>query len=309
MSLAVVERQIWIEASKERIWEAITNPDQLIQWMVPNLPGAVLKADEYGRVKVFFGEMGADFMVVKSVEPHKKLMTYSLPDELLAATYTLQDQDNGTLVTVTMDGFELLPDDTREDRVKLSGEGWDKALQNLKAHIDGQPLPFAQAFVAPLFGFWREPTRRLAVERSIWIKASRERVWQAVTDPKQIQAWMSPSTAWELSTLEVGGRFYVQNPETNREMHVEVITVLDAPNQLVTKAIPEPPDAVIKDKSYTLSEENGGTRLTVSLVGYEPEPESSRWGRMEENTFGYGMMLQNTKAYLEGRDLPFPWGF
>ncbi|MCA0459041.1 MAG: SRPBCC domain-containing protein [Chloroflexi bacterium] len=307
--MSTVERQIWIDAPKDKVWEAITDPDLIAQWMVPNLPGAVLKLDDTGKVQVFLGPMGADFMVIKPVEAHRQLTTYSLPDQLLTATYTLQELDNGTQVSVTMGGFEKLPAAARDDRAELSGEGWERALQNLKAHLGGQPLPFTTAFVAPLFGFWRESRQKLMVERSIWINAPRERVWKAVTDPKQIQAWMSPSTEWQLTALEVGGRFYVPNPETNAEMHVEVITMLDPTSQLVTKVMPEPPDAIIKNKAYTLTEENGGTRLTVSLAGYEPEPAESRWNRMEENTFGYGMMLQNAKAYLEGGELPFPWGF
>jgi hypothetical protein len=30
---------------------------------------------------------------------------------------------------------------------------------------------------------------------------------------------------------------------------------------------------------------------------------------MEQDTFGLGMMLQNTKAHVEGKPLPFPWSF
>jgi hypothetical protein len=56
-------------------------------------------------------------------------------------------------------------------------------------------------------------------------------------------------------------------------------------------------------------EEHGGTRLTLTLAGYEQEPDDTRWGHIEENAFGFGMMLQNTKAHAEGRNLPFPWGF
>ena len=36
----------------------------------------------------------------------------------------------------------------------------------------------------------------LTVERSIWIGAPRERVWQAVTDPEQLAQWLLPPP-WE----------------------------------------------------------------------------------------------------------------
>jgi uncharacterized protein YndB with AHSA1/START domain len=210
---------------------------------------------------------------------------------------------------VTLTGFEALPEDTREDRFQLSGAGWEKALKNLKAYVEGETLPFPDAYVGPLFGYWREPKEKLAIERNIWIDASRERVWSAITDPKQLQQWFSPNTVWQLSKLEVGGRFYVHNDETNADMYVQIIERLDPPHQLITRTVPEPPDTVDKSTIYTLIEENGGTRLILTLIGYEPEAESSRWGHMEQDAFGFGMMLQNTKAFVEGNPLPFPWGF
>jgi hypothetical protein len=114
---------------------------------------------------------------------------------------------------------------------------------------------------------------------------------------------------WELSALEVGGRLYIYNSETNNEMYVEIIELVDPPHQLVTRIVPEPPSTVVKGRTYTLKEETGGARLTVALTGYEQELEDARWRTMEENAFGFGMMLQNAKAYVEGESLPFPWGF
>jgi hypothetical protein len=60
---------------------------------------------------------------------------------------------------------------------------------------------------------------------------------------------------------------------------------------------------------WRLAEENGGTRLTLIYSGYELMPEATRQQRMEENTFGFGMMLENLQAYIEGKVLPYPQGF
>jgi hypothetical protein len=38
-------------------------------------------------------------------------------------------------------------------------------------------------------------------------------------------------------------------------------------------------------------------------------PDDIRHPRMEENTFGFGMMLDNLKAAVEGTSLPYPGGF
>jgi len=309
MEKLLVECGVWIATSPERVWQALTDPEQIVAWFVPNLLGAIMKRDDTGKITVYLGEMGVEFMQLDMTDEPHKLTVHSLPDQLLRVIYSLEDQNKGTQVTVTMTGFEWLPEDTREDRVELTSRGWEKTLNNLRAYIAGAELPFPKAFVGPLFGFWREPQKKLAIERSIWINAPRERVWNAITDPKQIQQWYSPNTEWHLSALETGGRYYVQDTDSNAEKYVEIIERLDSPSQLVTRAVPEPPDTIIKNKTYTLRDENQGTRLILTLTGYEPELDDSQWDQLEQNTFGFGMLLQNTKAYIEGKSLPFPWGF
>jgi hypothetical protein len=130
-----------------------------------------------------------------------------------------------------------------------------------------------------------------------------------LVDPKKLQQWFSPTTPWQLSALEVGGRFYVENAETQAEMYVEVIEVLDPPHKLMTRCLPEAPDTAVKYKGYTLIEEEGGTRLLLTYAGYEAESDASRWGHMEENSAGFAMALQNIKAFAEEEPLPFPFGF
>jgi hypothetical protein len=60
---------------------------------------------------------------------------------------------------------------------------------------------------------------------------------------------------------------------------------------------------------WSLEEENGGTRLTITNAGYELEADDVRHNNMEQNAFGFGMMLENLEAYVEGRALAYPWGF
>jgi len=309
MDKLAIERNIWIDAPREQVWQAVTDVNQFVQWFLPNMPGAVMKRDDSGKVTVFLGEMGVDIALMDLADPLKQMSIRSLPEKLLTTTYTFDDERGGTQVKVNMTGFEALPEDMRQDRFQLSSTGWEQSLKNLQAYVDGAALPFPQAFTSPLFGYWREFQKRLAIERNIWINAPRERVWNAVTDPTQFPAWFSPTTTWNLSALDVGGRYYVENPETNTEMYVQVIEALDSHHQIVLRALPEPPDTVVKTQIYTLVDENGGTRLYVTLIGYEPEAESTRWGHMEQDAFGFGMMLQNIKAHAEGQSLPFPWGF
>jgi uncharacterized protein YndB with AHSA1/START domain len=308
MEQTAIQRSIWIGAPAERIWQALTDPDQLAQWLLPRILGAQMKRDESGQIYVCMGGMDIPVALFEAVDPPKQVAIRGLPDKLIAALFTLREEQNGTRATVTMSGLDALPEDARRERIGPSGAGWEKALQNLKAHVDGAALPFPEGYVAALFGYRREGKKTFSVERSIWLAAPRERVWRAITDPKLIQQWYSPGTPWRLSELRTGGKLSTYDVETGADVFVQTIEVVDPPHQLVVRSVAEPP-VTPQVTTYTLEEESGGTRLTLTNSGYELEPQDARQQNMEQNAFGFGMALENLQAYLDGRDLPYPYGF
>lgn len=303
-----VECSIWIEAPRERVWQAITDPADLAQWLLPPMLGAGMKRDANDTLFVSMGGMEIPVATLEEVDAPRQMRSRGLPDGLIAITYVLEEEKAGTRVTVTMSGFEGLPEDARQDRMTPSGAAWGKALANLKAHVAGTALPFPEGYVAALFGFRRESEKTFAVERSIWIAAPRERVWRAITDPAQLEMWFSPGTPWKLTALEVGGRFFIPDPETGEETNVQVIQVVDPPRRFVTQSLPSSPGSA-EVTAYLLQDEDHGTRLTITNSGYELLPEDGRWSTMEQNAFGFGMMLENLRAYIENKDLPAPGGF
>ncbi len=146
---------------------------------------------------------------------------------------------------------------------------------------------------------------KATIERTIWIAAPRERVWQAITDPAQIEQWFSPGTPWERTALEVGGKLYARGYESQ----AGIIEQIDAPRQFTYRWESQPPDPRLTTiTTYRLEEENGGTRLifTESLSG--SLTEEARQQRIEGTDAGYKMALENLQAYLEGRSLPHPEG-
>lgn len=302
---AGVERSIFINAPRERVWQAILQPDQLAQWFLPPGLGAHMKRDDQGMLFVSMGGMDVPVAVVEVVSEGRQLVSRSLPEKLLTTTYTLEDEKGGTRLTVTMGGFDQLSEQAARERVEPSEAAWEKALDNLKAYIGGSALPFPEGYVASLYGFRRQSKTVFAIERSVWIDAPRDRVWKALTDPKELQQWFSPNTPWVLTALEVGGKFYVYNVETEAEMYTEIITLLEPPQQMVQRTADNPP----KITTWWLDEEKGGTRVTITHAGYEAEPDSTRYPNMEQNAFGFGMMLDNLRAYSEGKTLPYPFGF
>ncbi len=140
---------------------------------------------------------------------------------------------------------------------------------------------------------------KIKVERSIWIAAPRERVWQAVIDPVQIAAWFAPGTDFSQKDDKISVRI------DGMDVEVALVVVVDPPRQLTTRSLPD----MSLETSYMLEEENGGTRFTVIETGFESLPEAERQSRFDQDGAGWEMALENLNAYIEGRTLPRPEGF
>lgn len=137
--------------------------------------------------------------------------------------------------------------------------------------------------------------RKIAIERSIWIAAPRERVWQAVTDPAQIAQWFAPGTSFSQNGNTICVRI------GDMDMEVAVIELADPPRQITTRNLP---DRSITT-TYTLEEEDGGTRFTVTETGFESLSEDARKERLAQDDKGWEMVLENLKAYIDGRNLQY----
>lgn len=137
---------------------------------------------------------------------------------------------------------------------------------------------------------------KLTVERNIWIKAPRERVWKAITE--EIQQWWGGEDRWEISTLEVGGTIKFGYGD---EMMLAKIDVMDAPRQFTIQWPPqEQYHSILIYTTYLLAEENGGTRVTVSETGFELLPDDVRQKRYDSTLAGYETVLAGLKTHVEG---------
>jgi uncharacterized protein YndB with AHSA1/START domain len=303
-----VARQIEIDAPIEDVWAALATAERMLLWLAPAVPDGELRPGDNGKLAIHMPWAAIDFLRIDAADPPHRLRLYNLPDETRTITYTLAEEAGQTRVTIEVN--DALPGgDSSPDRRELSGLGWDMTLPNLKAAVEGAPLPAPFAATGPLFGYWRQFGNSYGLERSIVIDAPREAVWDALVDPAHIQAWFSPTTPWRRSALEVGGRIFVTNEETGEEMYVQVFETLDPPREYAARTLPETADSPTYVTRYLLTEGSGGTRLTLIYTGYQPSDDGHHWAEMEQTTYGFGLMLQNIKAHLEGTPLPMPGGF
>lgn len=118
------------DASRERVWRAVTDADELEQWFVPDGMTAEVTANELepgGAMSITWtdGEhpIENEGYYVEVVE-HERLVTgEETADGELRLTYEFRDVDGGTEVTVTQEFPDGVPDG--------AAEGWSSILDNL----------------------------------------------------------------------------------------------------------------------------------------------------------------------------------
>ena len=141
------------------------------------------------------------------------------------------------------------------------------------------------------------------LEHSIWIEAPRERTWHAITETEHIMQWWGAAGYAEITELFSGASMKFG---TGDSAIFAMIQRVDPPRQFVYEWPPHPRYfSVPFVTSYTLEDESGGTRVTFSESGFEAWPDDEeRRARFERIRGEFRMVLENLKAYLEGRTLP-----
>ena len=141
------------------------------------------------------------------------------------------------------------------------------------------------------------------LEHNIWIEASRERVWRALTESQQIKHWWGAQGYAEITELAENAAIKFG---TGDGAIFATIRRVDPLHEFVYEWPPHPRYFSVPFVTrYKLEEENGGTRLFFSESGFEAWPDDEvRRARFDRISGEFRMVLENLKAYLEGRSLP-----
>jgi len=140
----VIERQIVIHASMERIYDAIANPQEVVKWF----PDVVEGRYEVGEQPVFgFGEHGKNQVCIVDARPHHYFAFRWVPGanhflgDVLSVPNTLVEfrieslGDGRCRLTLTESGFADLPSEMMEGAFKQNSGGWDFMLGRLEKHF------------------------------------------------------------------------------------------------------------------------------------------------------------------------------
>jgi len=138
-----IEREITVRATKERVFQAITDPKQITVWF----PNAIEGTLDVGESPVFdFGDGGRYRIFVEAVQPHEYFAYRWVPANVDNSTgflgdvlarpntlveFRLEDVLAGTLVKLKESGFASLPAAIAEKSLGQNSGGWDFMLERL----------------------------------------------------------------------------------------------------------------------------------------------------------------------------------
>lgn len=140
-----IERVRIFLVSRERVWAALTQPEQFSQWF-----GIPVRMDVRigGEIRFMFEQYGNPAGVIEEVSPpHRFAYRWHAPqagaDLSLPVTqtyntlveFTLEEVAEGTRLTLVQSGFASLPASAIESYLKLNQRGWDGALTQLETYL------------------------------------------------------------------------------------------------------------------------------------------------------------------------------
>jgi uncharacterized protein YndB with AHSA1/START domain len=132
-----VRRTIEIRAPRQRVWAALTEPNEILGWFPTERAEIDLRP---GGEASFVWDESSDEAIVDIVEPPDRLVFRWRPAGLdrpyTTVSFSLEEIEDGTRLTLVETGFASLPDQIREQSQKGNDEGWRKELEELKTYLE-----------------------------------------------------------------------------------------------------------------------------------------------------------------------------
>lgn len=140
-SLDQIERVLTLPVPRERVWAALTEPDQMAQWFGNRAEFAL-----HPGAAALFGweEHGTEPGRIEAVEPPRRFAFRWRPyrsDPALSfdnapgtlVEFTLDEVPEGTRLTLVESGFASLPPEVQAAALADNAGGWDEELGHLAA--------------------------------------------------------------------------------------------------------------------------------------------------------------------------------
>jgi len=142
------------------------------------------------------------------------------------------------------------------------------------------------------------------IEKQVFVRAPRARVWEAITDAKQFCEWFRVKTSDE---FRPGARIHLVSTYPGYEgyeFYFEIDEMIPNrkfswrwhPSSKVTKPAPgEEPTLVV----FELEDAPGGTLVRVTETGFDHVALERRAKQFEDNTRGWELQTESLRRYVE----------
>ena len=146
-----IERTMVLPAQRQRVWEAVTKPEQLARWfgvvsdMDFRVGGAIQFTWEHepcpypGVIEVIEPEQRFAFRWPSYAVSHPTVTFATAPSTLVEIT--LEEHPEGTLLTLVESGFASQPQPVvAEELYRSNQDGWQACLNELRAYLQSQEV-------------------------------------------------------------------------------------------------------------------------------------------------------------------------
>src|SRR5258708_22235383 len=143
-----VERKVLINATRARVWRAVSDAGEFGDWFGVNFKGKVFAEGKHIQGKITYpGYEHLDMdVLIEQIVPQQRLswrwhpaaidpkVDYS-DEPTTLVVFELQEAEGGTLLTVVESGFDKTPLARRADVFRMNSSGWDEQMENIKKHV------------------------------------------------------------------------------------------------------------------------------------------------------------------------------
>jgi uncharacterized protein YndB with AHSA1/START domain len=143
------------------------------------------------------------------------------------------------------------------------------------------------------------------IERSVFIKAPRERVWRALANAEEFGNWFGVNLKGQVFVSGQPVEGHITHPGYEHIMFKALVDRVQPPEQLVFRwhpyAIDPAADYSHEERTtvvFTLSDAPGGTQLTVVESGFDKVPAHRREEAFRMNSGGWDAQMENIVEHI-----------
>ena len=144
-----IEKQVTLPAPRSRVWRALTDVAQFNSWFgvsltSPFAPGAEVS----GKLNIRNYEHVTMTIWIETMQPERffsfRWHPYAIErgvdyaaEPTTLVSFTLEDADAGTRLTIVESGFDAIPESRRAKAFTMNSNGWNGQAENIRKFLAG----------------------------------------------------------------------------------------------------------------------------------------------------------------------------